>query len=41
VVESALQTEAEARAELPTLFDDPAETEEWLGRMPLVATEPA
>jgi catechol 2,3-dioxygenase-like lactoylglutathione lyase family enzyme len=35
VVESVLQTEAEARAELETLFDDPAEVERWLKQMPL------
>jgi catechol 2,3-dioxygenase-like lactoylglutathione lyase family enzyme len=35
VVESVLQTEAEARAELATLFDDPAEVGRWLQRMPL------
>jgi catechol 2,3-dioxygenase-like lactoylglutathione lyase family enzyme len=37
VVESARQTEASARAELETLFDDPAEVEKWLSRMPLKA----
>lgn len=36
VVGSARQTEEEARAELETLFDDPAEVERWLKRMPLV-----
>lgn len=41
VVQSVLQTESEARAELATLFDDPAVVDEWLGRMPLVAEEPA
>jgi catechol 2,3-dioxygenase-like lactoylglutathione lyase family enzyme len=35
VVESVLQTEEEARAELETLFSDPAEIEHWLARMPL------
>jgi len=35
VVESVLQTEDEARAELQTLFSDPAEVQKWLGRMPL------
>ncbi len=39
VVESGCQTEAEARAELETLFDDPAEVEKWLAQMPLVAHE--
>lgn len=34
-VESVLQTEEEARAELETLFSDPAEVEKWLRRMPL------
>ena len=34
VVDSVLQTEAEARAELSTLFADPAEVERWLARMP-------
>lgn len=37
VVESARQTRASARAELETLFDDPAEVEKWLSRMPLKA----
>jgi catechol 2,3-dioxygenase-like lactoylglutathione lyase family enzyme len=37
VVESVLQTEAEARAELATLFEDPEEVERWLHRMPLKA----
>ena len=36
VVGSARQTEAEARAELETLLDDPAEIERWLAVMPLV-----
>jgi len=35
VVQSVLQTEEEARAELETLFSDPAEVEKWLRRMPL------
>jgi len=35
VVESVLQTEEEARAELGTLFADPAEVQKWLARMPL------
>jgi catechol 2,3-dioxygenase-like lactoylglutathione lyase family enzyme len=35
VVESVLQTEGEARAELATLFADPAEVERWLARMPI------
>jgi catechol 2,3-dioxygenase-like lactoylglutathione lyase family enzyme len=35
VVQSVLQTEAEARAELATLFADPAEVERWLARMPI------
>lgn len=35
VVESVLQTEEEARAELATLFSDPAEVDRWLRRMPL------
>jgi len=35
VVESVLQTEAEARAELATLFPDPKEVEKWLQQMPL------
>ena len=33
------KTEAEARAELETLFDDPAEVEKWLKVMPLVEHE--
>ncbi|MEQ8698836.1 MAG: VOC family protein [Bauldia litoralis] len=37
VVESARQTEASAREELQTLFDDPAEVEKWLSQMPLKA----
>ena len=35
VVESVLQSEEEARAELQTLFSDPAEVEKWLQHMPL------
>jgi hypothetical protein len=35
VVASVLQTEDEARAELETLFSDPAEVERWLAHMPL------
>jgi glyoxylase I family protein len=34
VVDSVLQTREEARAELATLFCDPAEVEKWLERMP-------
>jgi catechol 2,3-dioxygenase-like lactoylglutathione lyase family enzyme len=34
VVESVQQSEDEARAELQTLFSDPAEVDKWLGRMP-------
>ena len=41
VVESVRQTEAEARAELATLLDDPAEIERWLAAMPLVEAESA
>jgi catechol 2,3-dioxygenase-like lactoylglutathione lyase family enzyme len=37
VVQSVLQTEEEARAELETLFSDRALVESWLQRMPLVA----
>src|SRR5207248_7454878 len=42
VVESVLQTEEEARAELETLFTEPAEVEKWLRHMPLRSsgTEP-
>jgi hypothetical protein len=36
-VQSVLQTEEEARAELETLFSDRALVESWLQRMPLVA----
>ena len=39
VVDSVLQTEKEARAELATLFDDPAEVERWLAQMPLKPEE--
>jgi catechol 2,3-dioxygenase-like lactoylglutathione lyase family enzyme len=35
VVDSVLQTEEEARAELETLFSDPEEVEKWLRQMPL------
>jgi catechol 2,3-dioxygenase-like lactoylglutathione lyase family enzyme len=35
VVESVLQTEEEARAELETLFSEPQEVEKWLRHMPL------
>jgi len=41
VVESVLQTEEEARAELETLFSDPREVEKWLRHMPLVQATPA
>ncbi len=37
IVESVLQTEEEARAELGTLFDDPKAVEAWLQKMPLKA----
>jgi catechol 2,3-dioxygenase-like lactoylglutathione lyase family enzyme len=37
IVESVLQTEQEARAELETLFDDPKVVEAWLSKMPLKA----
>jgi len=33
-IESVLQTEDEARAELETLFSDPKEVEYWLAQMP-------
>jgi len=36
VVQSVLQEAEEARAELATLFSDPAEVERWLARMPLL-----
>lgn len=35
IVESVLQTEDEARAELETLFDDPAVVDAWLSKMPI------
>ena len=35
VIDSVLQTEEEARAELATLFSDPQEVEKWLQQMPL------
>jgi hypothetical protein len=35
-----VQTEEEARAELETLFADPAEVDKWLAHMPL-KKEPA
>jgi len=35
VVESVLQTEDEVRAELATLFPDPAVVDAWLAKMPL------
>jgi catechol 2,3-dioxygenase-like lactoylglutathione lyase family enzyme len=41
VVESVLQTPEEARAELATLFDDPAEVAKWLAGMPLLEESPA
>jgi catechol 2,3-dioxygenase-like lactoylglutathione lyase family enzyme len=41
VVGSVLQTREEARAELATLFGDPAEVEKWLAAMPLVEETPA
>ncbi|MBS0336754.1 MAG: VOC family protein [Proteobacteria bacterium] len=41
VVESVLQTEEEARAELETLFSEPREVEKWLAQMPLKAHEKA
>ena len=37
IVESVLQTEEEARAELETLFDDPKVVDAWLSKMPLKA----
>jgi len=37
VLESVLQTEEEARAELETLFDNPADVERWLAQMPLTS----
>jgi catechol 2,3-dioxygenase-like lactoylglutathione lyase family enzyme len=41
VIESVLQDEDEARAELATLFDDPRDVERWLAHMPLAAAAPA
>jgi catechol 2,3-dioxygenase-like lactoylglutathione lyase family enzyme len=41
VIESVQQTEEEARAELETLFSDPAEVEKWLRHMPLKQREVA
>jgi glyoxylase I family protein len=35
VIESVLQSEEEARAELQTLFSDPSEVRKWLAAMPL------
>jgi len=35
IVESVLQTEDEARAELETLFEDPKVVDAWLSKMPL------
>jgi len=35
VVDSVRQSEAEARAELETLFAEPQEVEKWLAKMPL------
>ena len=35
VIDSVLQTEEEARAELETLFSDPKEVDQWLAHMPL------
>lgn len=37
IVGSARQIEEEARAELESLFDDPAEVDRWLAEMPLLA----
>lgn len=39
VLESVLQTEDEARAELSTLFADKAHVDAWLAKMPLLAPE--
>jgi catechol 2,3-dioxygenase-like lactoylglutathione lyase family enzyme len=39
VVQSALQTEEEARAELATLFDDPKVVDAWLAKMPIKREE--
>jgi catechol 2,3-dioxygenase-like lactoylglutathione lyase family enzyme len=41
VLDSVYQTEAEAREELETLFDDPAIVQKWLDGMPLKTTEAA
>ena len=41
VVESVLQTEEEARAELATLFSEPGEIAKWLAQMPLKAEQNA
>jgi catechol 2,3-dioxygenase-like lactoylglutathione lyase family enzyme len=41
VLESVLQTEEEARAELETLFQDQAVVQHWLDRMPLKQAESA
>lgn len=35
IVESVLQTEEEARAELETLLADPAVVDQWIAKMPL------
>jgi hypothetical protein len=35
VIDSVLQTEEEARAELETLFSDPKEVGKWLDHMPI------
>jgi pimeloyl-ACP methyl ester carboxylesterase/catechol 2,3-dioxygenase-like lactoylglutathione lyase family enzyme len=40
LVQSVLQTEAEARQELQTLFDDPAVVDTWLSRMRLKRETP-
>lgn len=39
IVDSVLQTEEEARAELGTLFPDEADVQAWLARMPLKPAE--
>ena len=39
VVQSALQTEEEARTELATLFDDPNVVDAWLEKMPIKREE--
>jgi catechol 2,3-dioxygenase-like lactoylglutathione lyase family enzyme len=39
IVGSVYQTAEEARAELETLFDDPAEIERWLAVMPLLSED--